>query len=43
LAARIAKIAPEVTLEFRPSGTLDIPDLFDRGELDMAIGPFAEH
>src|SRR5437867_7904385 len=29
-------------LEFRPSGTLNILDLLDRGELDLAIGPFAE-
>lgn len=42
LAARIAKIAPGVTLEFRPSGTLNILDLLDRGELDLAIGPFPE-
>src|SRR6185312_1177588 len=42
LAARITNIAPEVTLEFRPSGTLDIPDLRDRGELDLAVGPFAK-
>ena len=42
LAARIAKIAAAVTLEFRPSGTLNIPDLLDRGELDLAIGPFLE-
>ena len=42
LAGRISKIAPEVTLEFRPSGTLNILDLLDRGELDLAIGPFPE-
>jgi DNA-binding transcriptional LysR family regulator len=42
LAARIGKIAPEVALEFRPSGTLNIPDLLDRGEIDLAIGPFAK-
>ena len=41
IASRI-KIAPGVTLEFRPSGTLDLPDLLDRGEIDLAIGPFAE-
>jgi DNA-binding transcriptional LysR family regulator len=40
IAARITKIAPAVTLEFRPSGTLNIPDLLDRGELDLAIGAF---
>jgi DNA-binding transcriptional LysR family regulator len=42
LAGRITKIASEVTLEFRPSGTLNIPDLLDRGELDLAIGSFPE-
>jgi DNA-binding transcriptional LysR family regulator len=41
LAARIGKIAPLVTLEFQPSGTLKIPDLLDRGELDLAIGPYS--
>jgi DNA-binding transcriptional LysR family regulator len=42
LAGRIIKIAPGVTLEFRPSGTLNVLDLLDRGELDLAIGPFPE-
>jgi DNA-binding transcriptional LysR family regulator len=42
LAARINKIAPQVTLEFRPTGTLNSPDLLDRGEIDLAIGTFAE-
>jgi DNA-binding transcriptional LysR family regulator len=42
LASRILKIAPGVTLDFRPSGTLNLPDLLDRGEIDLAIGPFAE-
>ena len=41
-AIRLAKAAPKVTLAFRPSGTLDIPDLLDRGQLDLAIGSF-EH
>jgi DNA-binding transcriptional LysR family regulator len=40
IAARIAKIAPGIALDFRPSGTLDILDLLDRSELDLAIGPF---
>jgi DNA-binding transcriptional LysR family regulator len=40
IAARIAKMAPGVTLDFRPSGTLDIHPLLDRSELDLAIGPF---
>jgi len=42
LAGRITKIAPGVALEFRPSGTLNVLDLLDRGELDLAIGPFPE-
>ena len=41
IASRIAKNAPGVTLEFRPSGTLGIFDLLDRGELDLALGSFA--
>jgi DNA-binding transcriptional LysR family regulator len=40
LVGRIIKIAPGVTLEFRPSGTLNVLDLLDRGELDLAIGAF---
>jgi DNA-binding transcriptional LysR family regulator len=42
LAARIGKIAPKVLLEFQPSGTLEILDLLDRGELDLAIGPHSQ-
>ncbi len=42
LAGRITKIAPGLALEFRPSGTLNVLDLLDRGELDLAIGPFPE-
>jgi DNA-binding transcriptional LysR family regulator len=41
LTARITKTAPGVTLEFRPSGTLNMADLLDRGLLDVAIGPLA--
>jgi DNA-binding transcriptional LysR family regulator len=41
-AIRLAKAAPRVTLAFRPSGTLDIADLLDRGQLDLAIGSFAQ-
>jgi DNA-binding transcriptional LysR family regulator len=41
LVGRITKKVPDVTLEFRPSGTLDILDLLDRDELDLAIGSFA--
>jgi DNA-binding transcriptional LysR family regulator len=38
LAARISKLAPGLMLEFRASGTLNVLDLLDRGELDLAIG-----
>ncbi len=43
IAAHVAKIAPGVTLEFRPSGTLNLPDLLDRSELHLAIGPPGVH
>src|SRR4030088_1000574 len=39
IAAHIARIAPGVTLDFRPSGTLNVPELLDRSELQLAIGP----
>jgi DNA-binding transcriptional LysR family regulator len=42
LTARIAKAAPNITLEFRPSGTLNVPDLLDRGQLDVAVDPGSE-
>lgn len=42
LTARVAKTAPNLTLEFRPSGTLNVPDMLDRGQLDAAIGPYTE-
>ena len=42
LAARLSKMAPGITADFRPGGTLNIADLLDRGELDLAIGPFRE-
>jgi DNA-binding transcriptional LysR family regulator len=42
LAARVAKAAPGVTVEFRPSGTLELAALLDQGEIDLAIGPFAD-
>jgi DNA-binding transcriptional LysR family regulator len=38
IAAHIARIAPGVTLDFRPSGTLNVPELLDRSELHLAIG-----
>jgi DNA-binding transcriptional LysR family regulator len=41
LAARIGATAPGMTAEFRPSGTLDIVDRLDNGDLDLAIGVFS--
>jgi DNA-binding transcriptional LysR family regulator len=42
LASRFLKAAPGIEIDFRPSGTLNLPDLLDRGEIDLAIGPFSE-
>jgi DNA-binding transcriptional LysR family regulator len=39
IAAHIARIAPGVTLDFRPSGTLNVLDQLDRSELHLAMGP----
>jgi DNA-binding transcriptional LysR family regulator len=39
IAAQVANVAPGVTLDFRPSGTLNLPELLDRSELQLAIGP----
>jgi DNA-binding transcriptional LysR family regulator len=39
IAAHIAKIAPGVTLDFRPSGTLNVLEMLDRSELQLALGP----
>jgi DNA-binding transcriptional LysR family regulator len=39
IAAHVASIAPGVTLDFRPSGTLNLSELLDRSELHLAIGP----
>jgi DNA-binding transcriptional LysR family regulator len=41
IAAAVAAEAPNVLLDFRPSGTLDLADALDRGDLDLAIGGFA--
>jgi DNA-binding transcriptional LysR family regulator len=41
LVMTVAEAAPSVQLDIRPSGTLDIVELLDRGELDLAIGDFA--
>jgi DNA-binding transcriptional LysR family regulator len=42
IASRVVKLAPRVVMDFRPSGTLNLPEPLDRGELDLAIGSFAE-
>jgi DNA-binding transcriptional LysR family regulator len=41
LAATVAERAPHVQLDIRPSGTLKLPELLDRGELDLVVGGFA--
>ncbi len=43
VAVHVAKVAPGVKLDFRPSGTLNVPELLDRGELHLAIGPPGAH
>ncbi len=37
LVAAVSAAAPRVRLDLRPSGTLDVVDLLDRGDLDLAI------
>src|SRR6202158_2952315 len=39
IAAQIAKIAPGVKLDFRPSGTLNVIEQLDRSELHLALCP----
>jgi DNA-binding transcriptional LysR family regulator len=34
----VSKVAPSVQLDLRPSGTLDLIEGLDRGDLDLAIG-----
>ena len=41
LAAAMAAQAPHVHLDLRPSGTLNLPERLDRGELDLALGSLA--
>jgi len=41
IAAHVARTAPAVKLDFRPSGTLDVLEQLDRSELHLAIGPSA--
>jgi DNA-binding transcriptional LysR family regulator len=42
LVVAAIEAAPLVELELRPSGTLHVLDLLDRGELDLAVGYFVE-
>jgi DNA-binding transcriptional LysR family regulator len=42
IACKVLNIAPGVTMDFRPSGRLDVADLLDQAKMDLAIGPFAE-
>jgi DNA-binding transcriptional LysR family regulator len=39
IASAVARMAPGVTLDFRPSGTLNLSEMLDRSELQLAIGP----
>ena len=39
IAAHVARVAPGVRLDFRPSGTLDVLEQLDRSELHLAMGP----
>lgn len=41
LAAAMGKAAPGIYLDLRPSGTLNLPERLDRGELDLSIGGLA--
>jgi DNA-binding transcriptional LysR family regulator len=41
LAAAVSAEAPRVSLDLRPSGTLDVAECLDRGELDLAVGGVA--
>jgi DNA-binding transcriptional LysR family regulator len=38
LVAAVTAAAPSVQLDLRPSGTLDIVEQLDRGDLDLAVG-----
>jgi DNA-binding transcriptional LysR family regulator len=41
LVAAVSAAAPAVQLDLRPSGTLDIIDCLDRGDLDLTLGTTA--
>jgi len=42
LVAAVFAAAPRLQLDLRPSGTLDVFELLDHGDLDFAIGTFDE-
>ena len=37
IVAECSVLAPRIRLSLLPSGTLDLPDLLDRGELDLVV------
>jgi DNA-binding transcriptional LysR family regulator len=37
IVAECSVLAPRIRLSLRPSGTLDLPDLLERGELDLVV------
>jgi DNA-binding transcriptional LysR family regulator len=37
IVAECSALAPHIRLSLRPSGTLDLPDLLERGELDLVV------
>ncbi|SJZ39591.1 DNA-binding transcriptional regulator, LysR family [Enhydrobacter aerosaccus] len=41
LAATVSREAPFVTLDLRPSGTINIAEQLDRGDIDLALGSLA--
>jgi DNA-binding transcriptional LysR family regulator len=41
LVSAVSRAAPKVQLDLQPSGTLEVIDLLDRGELDLALGTMA--
>ena len=43
IAARCVALAPRIRLTMRPSGTLDLVDLLDRGELDLVLSSPIRH
>jgi DNA-binding transcriptional LysR family regulator len=42
LMSRVVEAAPSIRLDLRPSGARDVLTMLDRGELDLAVGPFVD-